>query len=156
MFQLIDWTLKSGDYGEIGAETITFSFLRNKGGNNEISMIPSIAVTKNAVQVHFYDSINNVFLQSGLVSLSEKGDKFIRPPAIRPIWLALNYNLFYTEIEFPKSGLHEMINIEKYSRDIKSADLLAYSGISTFQESQVYLFLFLDLQNIFFFILLLQ
>ncbi|XP_045168838.2 uncharacterized protein LOC123531706 isoform X1 [Mercenaria mercenaria] len=116
-------TFSYREYGQIGAETISFSFLKNRDKNNDISMIPSIAVTKELVQIHFYDSINDIFLQSGPVKLSagSYGEDIFSFPATLLIWLAVNYNLFYTGIEgLPKSGLHELINVEKLSKEIKA------------------------------------
>lgn len=111
------------EYGQFGAEIIAFSFPKNKEQKNKVTMIPTIAFSPGNIQVHCYDSVKDVFIQTGLVRFIYESDNetTIHVPAIVLIWLALNYKLFMTMDDIAeKSGLHQLIDGYKFRKEIKA------------------------------------
>ncbi|XP_060597865.1 uncharacterized protein LOC132751669 [Ruditapes philippinarum] len=91
------------------AETITFSFLKNKEKKG-VTLIPTVAVDKNYVSVNMYDSELDVFLQGGPIPLFSENTKLLNTSAVIAIWMALNY----------KAGLHGQIDVDKYKAEVKA------------------------------------
>lgn len=108
------------DYHQILAKKITYSFLKNKT-RSQLSLNPLIAINKDSIQVHFYHSENNVLLQSGLFPLFPRSMN-LNNIAVLVIWILLNHSLFYTGSTegMPKSGFHELINVDTYKQGDKS------------------------------------
>lgn len=106
---------------QIFAETITFSFLKNKE-NPDVTLIPSIAVGKKTFTVTMYDSKEDVFLQGGDVSLFDMDATCITSEAIVAIWLTLNYQLFGTGVldSMDRSGLHNQIDVKSLQTAVKA------------------------------------
>ncbi|WAR06214.1 hypothetical protein MAR_021583 [Mya arenaria] len=57
-------SFNEGEFWQILAETITYSFLKNNE-NKDVTLISSIAISKNSFKCFFYDSEEDVLLQSG-------------------------------------------------------------------------------------------
>jgi hypothetical protein len=103
------------------AETITFSFLKNKEKKG-VTLIPTVAVDKNYVSVNMYDSELDVFLQGGPIPLFSENTKLLNTSAVIAVWMALNYKLFCIGVidGMNKSGLHGQIDVDKYKAEVKA------------------------------------
>jgi hypothetical protein len=106
---------------KVFAETITFSFLKNKEKKG-VTLIPSVAVDKNYVSVNMYDSELDVFLQGGPIPLFSENTKLLNTSAVIAIWMALNYKLFSIGVidGMNKAGLHGQIDVDKYKEEVKA------------------------------------
>jgi hypothetical protein len=126
---------------QIFAETITFSFLKNKE-NPDVTLIPSIAVGKKTFTVTMYDSKEDVFLQGGDVSLFDMDATCIISEAIVAIWLTLNYQLFGTGVldSMDRSGLHNQIDVKSLQTAVKAPckkNDPGWIGIRSWQETLI-------------------
>lgn len=121
-----DFEFSYSEFCQIIAKTVTFSFLKNKCGTNTVNLIPSIAVNTNGVQIHLYDSENDVLLQSGFFELllpePGKGIKILNSIAVIVIWMTLNYKLFCTGVfdSMERSGFHKLIDLKSFRKDVKA------------------------------------
>lgn len=106
---------------QVFAETISFSFLMNKEKKG-VTLIPSVAVDKNYVSVHMYDSELDVFLQGGPIPIFSENTKLINTSAVIAVWMTLNYKLFGTGVidGMNKAGLHGQIDVDKYKAEVKA------------------------------------
>ncbi|XP_052815178.1 uncharacterized protein LOC128242152 [Mya arenaria] len=106
---------------QVFAETISFSFLKNKE-NKGVTLIPSVAVDKNCVSVHMYDSELDVFLQGGPIPIFSENTKQINISTVIAVWITLNYKLFSIGVidGMNKAGLHGQIDIDKYKTEVKA------------------------------------
>ncbi|XP_060567729.1 uncharacterized protein LOC132726430 [Ruditapes philippinarum] len=52
------------DTHQILSQTITFSFLQNLMHPGEIPLYPNIVIRQKAIQLHFYDSVNDILIES--------------------------------------------------------------------------------------------
>lgn len=106
---------------QVFAETISFSFLKNKEKKG-VSLIPSVAVDKKYVSVHMYDSELDVFLQGGPIPFFSENTKLINTSTVIAIWMTLNYKLFSTGVieGMNKAGLHGQIDVDKYKAEVKA------------------------------------
>ena len=86
------------DVNQILAQTIVFSFLQQKLNKGKLQnyLIPGIGITSKYLMVCFFDTENDVLLESKPVELFE--GKSIRTLAVLFLWLTLNYRLFSTGI----------------------------------------------------------
>ena len=75
---------------QVISKAIVFSFLQNQQDTQQnISLIPTIAVSSTQLMVFFYDSKNDVLLQSAGFFLNRGADDMIK--AILVAWLVVNY-----------------------------------------------------------------
>ena len=86
------------DLSQIISQTIVFSFLQRKFNDKNLEnyLIPGIGISERKLLICFYDSVNEVLLQSFPITLFE--EKSISLPAVLFLWLTLNYRLFCTGI----------------------------------------------------------
>ena len=75
---------------QIISQAIVFSFLQNQQGSQQKkSLIPTIGVSSTELVVYFYDSENDVLLQSAPFFFNQGADNRIM--AILVAWLVVNY-----------------------------------------------------------------
>lgn len=108
------------NYCQIFSKTITFSFLKNKDKPN-MTLIPTVAVNRDYMQVHFYDSEKDILLQSGCFGLFLETN-ILNIIAVTVIWMTLNYKIFCTgSVEgMPSSSFHKLINVHDFKEGVKS------------------------------------
>lgn len=80
------------------AQSIVFSFLQNKGNELEksVSLIPLIGIGSETVIIHFYDSVNDVLLQTPVCELFLPQREQFNIQTIVLLWLTLNHHLLCT------------------------------------------------------------
>jgi hypothetical protein len=80
---------------QIVAQTIVFSFHQKKHFPM-LHFVPSIAISQNAMQFHFYDSEKDLYFVTGELELFDiQGDLHLNTVLIT--WLVLNHRLFMSE-----------------------------------------------------------
>ena len=81
------------DFFQILAETIAYSFLKNRE-KREITLIPTLAINKDYIQVHFYDSEEDVLIQSAPLFFMQSDTFELCYNAVLVVWMTLNYRIF--------------------------------------------------------------
>lgn len=74
---------------QLFSQTIVFSFYQKKC-NPASNIVPSIGVSKNHIQFHFYDSEKDIYLASKQMPLFYE-NKTLQIPTVIATWLVLNY-----------------------------------------------------------------
>ncbi|XP_060578157.1 uncharacterized protein LOC132735242 [Ruditapes philippinarum] len=94
------------DVNQILAQTIVFSFLKQKLNREKLEnyMIPGVGIKSKHFMVCFFDTENDVLLQSKPVELFE--GKSIRTLAVLFLWLTLNYRIFCSGITHEMKEKH--------------------------------------------------
>ena len=109
------------DFIQILAETIAYSFLKNRE-KREITLIPTLAVNKDYIQVHFYDLEEDDLIQSAPLFLMQSDTFELCYNAVLVVWLTLNYRIFCGGVidGMCKAEFHTKIDLEKFKKGIKS------------------------------------
>lgn len=90
-----------GDYSQILAQTMVFSFLQNKlnASGSENSLVPGVGICADKLIIFLYDCKEDVLLQSTQMKLfSSQGEEVLSCRAVVILWLVLNYGIFCTGI----------------------------------------------------------
>ena len=126
---------------QIIAETIVFSFLQKQWHpERDIYLTPCIGVDSSSLLVMFYDSENDVLLESTKVPLlAYEGGKMFNLEAVLVAWLTVNYIFLCTGItdgmQFLKADFFNQARnkIEIYQSKLKITNV----GISTCENKYV-------------------
>jgi hypothetical protein len=81
---------------QILSQTITFSFLQNLMHPGEIGLYPSIVIRQKAIQLHFYDSVNDILIESYEEKLFDDDD--LNWVVLIALWLIVNHSVFCSGI----------------------------------------------------------
>ena len=119
------YTFTKKDLSHLVAKTIVNAFLQRKlnDGNLKNYLIPGIGISKKKMIVCFYDSVNDVLLQSLPINLFEE-NTMVRK-AVLFLWLTLNYHIFCSgiteDMKEYKAGFIEKLgkNVNIYTDDVK-------------------------------------
>jgi hypothetical protein len=109
---------------QIIAQTIVFSFHQKKHFPM-LHFVPSIAVSENAIQFHFYDSENDLYFVSGELNLFHANGT-LHLTTVLATWLVLNHRYLSSEgteemKKCRKFGFHSMAkdNLVFYQKDLR-------------------------------------
>ncbi|KAK3084628.1 hypothetical protein FSP39_016549 [Pinctada imbricata] len=116
----------SSHMSQLLSQAIVFSFYLHKC-NSEATFVPTIGISKESIQVHFYDSERDIYLMSREMRLFKRGTKELHLPTIVALWLVLNYSDLMTEAtcemqQEERFGFHTFSGqstLQRYKRDIK-------------------------------------
>lgn len=112
---------------QIRAQTIVFSFWQQKVHPELDSfLIPNIAISKEKIAFCFYDSENDMLLETPLFDLF--ANSFLNIPSVVVLWLVLNFKFFCSGLseEIKNTGFKADFfkilgaNVEKYKHDISA------------------------------------
>ena len=100
------------------AQTVVFCFYQKKL-NQHLTFVPSIAVNRNHIQFHFYDSENDVYLVSQEMPLFV--NQTLHLSTVLATWLVLNHRYLLSD------ATEEMLNEGKFGfHDIAHESLHLY------------------------------
>ena len=110
-------------WSQVIAQTIVFSFYQRKL-NQALSLVPSIAVNKNHIQFHFYDSEKDVYLVSQEMPLFV--NQTLHLSTVLATWLVLNHRYLLSDateemLSEGKFGFHDIAHesLHLYKNEIK-------------------------------------
>lgn len=96
---------------QMRSEAILFSFLQQKRHPDlENFLIPAVAVSKEQVAFCFYDSENDLLLQTPPIGLFDESKVYLRRATVLALWLVLNY-------KYLCCGVPEKLRRPKYSAE---------------------------------------
>ena len=97
-FEVKDNRDLSNDRSQIIAETIVFAFVQKKNNPDfEYYLIPTVAISKEDVLLHFYDPEHDILLESPSYAIWHKRCELYYPTVLA-LWFTLNYKTFCTGV----------------------------------------------------------
>ena len=114
---------------QLHSQTIVFSFYQKKC-HPDLHLIPSIGVSRNHFQFHFYDSVEDVYLLSREMPLFY-ADKTLNMSTVIATWLVLNYQYLMSGVTAKmksekKFGFHSFVGpkyLKLFQKDIEMGPL---------------------------------
>lgn len=114
---------------QLHSQTIVFSFYQKKC-HPDLHLIPSMGVSRNRIQFHFYNSVEDVYLLSREIPLFY-ADKTLNISTVIATWLVLNYQYLMSGVTAKmksekKFGFHSFVGpkyLKLFQKEIEMGPL---------------------------------